>query len=255
MHHAPLPTEEQLLRVRDAIGAGSLVHARRIEAGLGCTMDVLSDGRTRMVLRRYGPWSHASGREVAIREIRALELLQRANIPGPVPIWIDSEGVFQHQAILISFVDGSPDLTPSNPFDWAEQLAATLARIHEIRLEGDDLRIFLPGAGADIERIQDHPELVLDHPQGEDLLRRRVMLGNRHVESDAVFSHTDYWPGNTLWKDGDLCAVVDWESPATGDREMDVAYCALDIRYLGMDRVAITSSPATGRSAGTISRI
>jgi hypothetical protein len=32
--------------------------------------------------------------------------------------------------------------------------------------------------------------------------------------------------------------VVDWEEPATGDRSMDVAYCALDIRYLGMDRVA-----------------
>jgi hypothetical protein len=32
--------------------------------------------------------------------------------------------------------------------------------------------------------------------------------------------------------------VVDGESPATGEREMDVAYCALDIRYLGMDKVA-----------------
>ena len=53
-----------------------------------------------------------------------------------------------------------------------------------------------------------------------------------------VFSHADYWPGNTLWDSGELAAVVDWESPATGPREMDVAYCALDIRYLGMDKVA-----------------
>ena len=64
------------------------------------------------------------------------------------------------------------------------------------------------------------------------------MLGQRRTEGEQVFSHTDYWPGNTLWRNGDLSAVVDWESPATGDREMDVAYCSVDIRYLGMDKVA-----------------
>ena len=32
--------------------------------------------------------------------------------------------------------------------------------------------------------------------------------------------------------------MVDWESPGTGEREMDVAYCSMDIRYLGMDKVA-----------------
>ena len=86
--------------------------------------------------------------------------------------------------------------------------------------------------------MAEHPELVLEHPLGEDLLRRRVMLGGRRIESDPVFSHTDFWPGNTMWRDDVLQAVVDWESPARGDREMDVAYCALDIRYLKMDRVA-----------------
>lgn len=32
--------------------------------------------------------------------------------------------------------------------------------------------------------------------------------------------------------------MVDWEAPGMGDREMDVAYCSLDLRYLGMDKVA-----------------
>lgn len=238
MQRAPVPTEEQLERVRDAIGAGSLVHSRRIETGLSCTMDVLTDGSTRMVLRRYGPWVDAREVDTAARETRALELMQRANVPAPAPIWVDSDSVFPEQAILISFVDGGPDLTPGNPFDWAEKLAAVLTRIHEVRLEGEDVEMFPPGAGEDIEKIQENPELVLDHPLGEALLRRRVMLGNRNIGSDQVFSHTDFWPGNTLWNDGDLVAVVDWESPSVGDREMDVAYCSLDIRYLGMDKVA-----------------
>jgi aminoglycoside phosphotransferase (APT) family kinase protein len=238
MHNAPLPTEEQLDRVRDAIGANSLLHKHRIEAGLSCTMDVLTEGSTQLVLRRYGPWAGDDGVDAAARETRALELLQRANIPAPAPIWVDTDGVFDEGAIVISFVDGSPDLTPSNPFDWAEQMAAVLARIHEVRLEDADIELFPPGAGEDIRKIQENPELVLEHPLGEDLLRRRVLLGSRGIESDQVFSHTDFWPGNTLWSDGKLAAVVDWESPAMGDREMDVAYCSTDIRYLGMDRVA-----------------
>jgi thiamine kinase-like enzyme len=98
--------------------------------------------------------------------------------------------------------------------------------------------MFPGGAGEDIVRIQENPELVLEHPLGEELLRRRVALGQRDIDNGVVFSHTDFWPGNTLWSDGSLAAVVDWEEPATGDRAMDVAYCALDIRYLGMDRVA-----------------
>jgi aminoglycoside phosphotransferase (APT) family kinase protein len=238
MQSAPLPTEEQLARVRHAIGARSLRHVRRLDGGLSCTLDVLSEGTTRLVLRRYGPWSHGQGPEVIAKENRALELMQKANVPAPAPIWIDGEGVFDEPAILISFVEGAPDLTPSHPFEWAEQLANVLTRIHDIRLEGEDVDMFPSGAGEDIVRIQENPELVLEHPLGEDLLRRRVMLGQRSDHTENVFSHTDFWPGNTLWAEGALTAVVDWEEPATGDRAMDVAYCALDIRYLGMDRVA-----------------
>ncbi|HWB89187.1 MAG TPA: phosphotransferase [Acidimicrobiia bacterium] len=238
MHNAPLPTEEQIERVRDAIGAESLAHAQRIESGLSCTMDILEEGSTRMVLRRYGPGSHVSETDAAAREARALELMQRANIPAPAPIWIDTEGVFDEQALVISYVDGETDLTPAHPFEWAEQLATVLTRIHDVRLDEDDADLFPPGAGEDMARISESPEVVLEHRLGEDLLRRRVTLGQRSGGNDFVFSHTDYWPGNTMWRDGTLTAVVDWESPATGEREMDVAYCSLDIRYLGMDRVA-----------------
>lgn len=238
MEHAPLPTEAQLERVRDAIGATTLVHSSRIEDGLSCTIDVLSEGSTRMVLRRYASWPRDREVDVAQRETRALELMQRANIPAPAPIWVDSDSIFDEPAILISFVEGTPDLTPSNPFDWAEKLAAVLTRIHDVRLEADDHELFPPGAGEDVRKIQENPEMVLEHPLGEDLLRRRVLLAGREVESDPVFSHTDFWPGNTLWDEGNLMAVIDWEAPATGDREMDVAYCSLDIRYLGMDKVA-----------------
>jgi aminoglycoside phosphotransferase (APT) family kinase protein len=238
MQYAPLPTEEQLERVREAIGAGSLAHSHRLESGLSCTMDVLREGSTRMILRRYDPPGESTKVDGVERETRALELLQRANIPAPAPIWADREGVFGEPALLISYVDGSPDLTPSNPFDWAEQLAGTLARIHDLRLDERDAELFRLAGDEEMDWIQENLEDVLEHPLGEELLRRRVALGQREGDADSVFIHADYWPGNTLWSDGDLTAVIDWESPCTGDRAMDVAYCSLDIRYLGMDKVA-----------------
>jgi len=238
MQYAPLPTDEQLARVQDALGAGSLRHAHRIEGGLSCTMDVLVDGSSRMVLRRYGPWYSDRGEDAAARENRALELMQRAGVPAPAPIWVSSDTIFDEQAIIISFVQGAPDLAPSHPFEWAEQLARTLAQVHAIKLDHEDLDVFPPGAGEDVRRIDESPESVLEHPLGEALLRRRVDLQNRLTTQTSVLCHTDFWPGNTMWNDDELQAVVDWESPATGDREMDIAYCALDIRYLGMDRVA-----------------
>jgi aminoglycoside phosphotransferase (APT) family kinase protein len=238
MQYAPPPSEEQLARVREGIGASSLTLSHRIEGGLGCTLDVLVDNGSRLVLRRYGPWYAERGEDAAARETRALELLQRAGVPAPAPIWLDTDGIFDEQAIIISHIQAKPDLTPSHPFDWAEQLARVLARIHEVVIEDEDLGLFPPGAGEDERRISDNPELVLEHPLGEDLLRRRVMLGSQRVDFEPVFSHTDFWPGNTLWNDGQLAAVIDWESPAVGDCEMDVAYCSVDIRYLGMDKVA-----------------
>jgi aminoglycoside phosphotransferase (APT) family kinase protein len=53
-----------------------------------------------------------------------------------------------------------------------------------------------------------------------------------------VYVHHDFWPGNTLWMEEDLVAVVDWEGGCVADPALDVAYCALDIRLLGLPEAA-----------------
>jgi aminoglycoside phosphotransferase (APT) family kinase protein len=55
---------------------------------------------------------------------------------------------------------------------------------------------------------------------------------------DPVFLHHDFWAGNTLWQDDRLVAVIDWEGGCLGDPAVDVAYCAFDMRLLGMDVAA-----------------
>ena len=84
--------------------------------------------------------------------------------------------------------------------------------------------------------------------------------------------HGDFWPGNVLWRDNRIVAVIDWEDAAVGDPLADVATTRLDLRfafgseamraftdhYLALTAVDITNLPvwdlvAALRPAGGIS--
>ena len=40
-----------------------------------------------------------------------------------------------------------------------------------------------------------------------------------------------YWPGNVLWRDGQLAAVIDWEDAALGDPLADLANSRLEVLW------------------------
>jgi aminoglycoside phosphotransferase (APT) family kinase protein len=46
-----------------------------------------------------------------------------------------------------------------------------------------------------------------------------------------VLLHGDYWPGNLLWKNGQLVAVIDWEDAAIGNPLADIANSRLEILW------------------------
>jgi hypothetical protein len=51
-----------------------------------------------------------------------------------------------------------------------------------------------------------------------------------------VLLHGDFWPGNTLWRDGRLVAVIDWEDAAVGDPLADVANARVELLWaLGLE--------------------
>ena len=49
--------------------------------------------------------------------------------------------------------------------------------------------------------------------------------------NDAVLLHGDFWPGNTLWRDGELVALIDWEDAAVGDPLADLANGRLEVLF------------------------
>jgi aminoglycoside phosphotransferase (APT) family kinase protein len=44
--------------------------------------------------------------------------------------------------------------------------------------------------------------------------------------------HGDYWPGNILWREGQLAAVIDWEDAHVGDPLEDFAISRLDMLWI-----------------------
>jgi aminoglycoside phosphotransferase (APT) family kinase protein len=209
--YAPLPTADQLEVLSTQLG-GQITHDHRIEGGLGGTMDVLrrEDGDL-VVLKRF--WLPEDGElSPAESEFRALALAVEHGVPAPEPLWIDRIGLFPERAVVTSFIDGAVLLEPTDPLDWAAQLAETLVRIHEMTPSPADQDLFpllAPGEGP---HEDDEPEPGgWQHPLTEQLEATRREARRTLRPEEPVYVHHDYWPGNTLWDDERLVAVVDWE--------------------------------------------
>jgi aminoglycoside phosphotransferase (APT) family kinase protein len=124
-----------------------------------------------------------------------LEIVRAAGVRAPAPRYVDAAGeIFGTPCIVLEFVDGAPDEAPDDD-RVVDELANELAAIHRI---GIDELSFL----------------------------------RRLEHSDApVLLHGDFWPGNALWKDGRLVAMVDWEEAAIGDPLADVANARLELLW------------------------
>jgi aminoglycoside phosphotransferase (APT) family kinase protein len=236
--YAPPPTPDQLEVLGGELGI-ALTHDHRIHGGLGGTIDVLRhENGDLVVLKRF--WlPQDDDPSPAESEFRALALAAEHGIPCPAPIWIDRIGLFPERAVVIEYIDGSVLLEPSDPLDWASQLASALVRIHQIEPSRDDRRIFprlAPGQGPHEDEEQD--PAGWQHPLTEQLrAARREALSSLQPET-PVYTHHDYWPGNTLWSGDQLVAVVDWEGAVIGDPAIAVATCSFDVALLGLDDAA-----------------
>jgi aminoglycoside phosphotransferase (APT) family kinase protein len=236
--YAPMPTAAQLDALSEEF-AVAITYDHRILGGLGGTMDVLrlEDGEL-VVLKRYWlPESEESS--PAESEFRALTLASEHGVPAPQPLWIDRIGLFPERAVVTEFIEGSVLLEPSDPLDWATQLAEALVRIHEMTPSPEDQELFpllAPGEGP---HEDEEPEPgTWQHPLTEQLGEARRNAESSLQPEAPVYIHHDYWPGNTLWVDQRLAAVVDWEGGVMGDPAIDVASCAFDIAMLGLAAAA-----------------
>ena len=51
------------------------------------------------------------------------------------------------------------------------------------------------------------------------------------LDKPGVLLHGDLWPGNVLWQEGRIAAIVDWEDAALGDPLRDLAVSRLELLW------------------------
>ncbi len=222
--------DSKLLRIWELTGGVSAqVTALEIER---------DDGHTqKMIVRQHGEADRKRNPHVAADEFALLQLLHSNGVLTPRPYYLDQSGeIFSTPYIVIEYIEGKTEFAPSNLPDFIHQFATHLSGIHQ--LDCSKLEVsFLPKIEQKyIEKLRARPtdmDEFLDEGHIRDALEAVWPFSQRNP---PVVLHGDFWPGNILWKDGQLVAIIDWEDAALGDPLADVANSRLEILWaFGID--------------------
>ena len=202
-----------------------LLRAAPLEGGISATVIALevTDGgpARRLVLRRHGASDLAWNPAVATHEYRLLQALRAAGQPVPEPLLLDTAcDLLPTPYLLQGFIPGDGAL----PADPGPALAERLAAIHALPVAGLG---FLSRRADQVEQLLAQP---LDAP---DLERLRLAVRARWpgpVVADRLL-HGDFWPGNVIWDQGRLAAVIDWEDAALGDPLADLGHARVELLW------------------------
>jgi aminoglycoside phosphotransferase (APT) family kinase protein len=184
-----------------------------------------------LVIRRYGAHNQQRDPQIAANEYHLLTLLHRAGLRVPRPLLADESGaILPGPYLVIEYVDGEAMIDPARaPLPESaviSQLARELARIHDA---ASGLHHLTDIAGYAASRIRNRPA-VPDESLSEPAVRAKLEpIWPPPVVNEPVLLHGDFWPGNTLWRDGTLVAVIDWDNAATGDPVADVGNARMEI--------------------------
>lgn len=208
-------------------------------------------GRTkRLVLRRHNAVEIKRNPHLAADEFKLLQILLSAGIPVPMPCHVSQAGeIFPTPCLVVEYIAGDTAAVPADLDDHMGQVVAQLARIHG--LDGGDPGLsFLPRVDTWVTELLNNRPAEPDGSWSEGRIREALESVWPLARQNApVLLHGDFWPGNVLWRDGRLVAVIDWEDAALGDPLADVANARLELLWAYGPR---TMQAFTDRYAATI---
>jgi aminoglycoside phosphotransferase (APT) family kinase protein len=230
------PAPSALDALRDAlVPGGDVVRVRPLRGGISCSVHVvrLADAcgvRRNVVVRRYGDDWQAEDPAVCTREFKLLAVLSLRGLPVPRPLLLDQEGsTFGAPTIVMTRVGGRALLSPRDVDSYLQQLAEVLVALHRVPIAELD---FLPRQRPRVEAILARGPASTDRLEAQVWAAVRSLWPSVAAADCATVIHGDYWPGNTIWQNGRLRGVVDWEMAQLGDAARDVATCRCDLTVL-----------------------
>jgi aminoglycoside phosphotransferase (APT) family kinase protein len=225
---------EQLARAIDP--HARLLRTWPLHGGVSAQMTALElslpdDEIARVIVRRPAGWTIKRNPHAAADQFKLLQITERAGLPTQKPHFLDESGtILSTPCLVIEYVEGKPELAPRDSADFVSQLAEHLARIHAVDTSNLDLS-FLP------RRSMGSSDVLGEQYRDSTSIERRIREALQEVEpapqaNDSVLLHGDFWPGNVIWKDGEVAAVIDWEDAEVGDPLVDLAVSRLEILWV-----------------------
>lgn len=210
-----------------------LLRAWPLQGGISAHMTAFAierpDGRIeKLVVRRHGKLDLARSPRSAANEFALLQVLHAAGIAVPRPRHLEQSGaIFATPCIVLDHLEGETEFAPRDLDDYLAQTATQLARIHA--LGGRRALDFLPRTEAS--------DIAVDPSSVTGAVAAAVHRMRPPVQvNPSVLLHGDFWPGNILWRDRRLVAVIDWEDASIGDPLSDLGGSRLEILWaFGID--------------------
>ncbi|WP_238352023.1 phosphotransferase family protein [Brevibacillus brevis] len=220
--------------VHNMNSSAKLLRAWELKGGISAQVTALEmeipDGKKKIVVvREHGQADLKRNPQIASDEFKLLQILKSADLPTPTPYHLEaSSEIFPTPCLVIEFIEGQTVTKPADLSSYLKQAAEVLTRIHSVdasRLAG----IYLPKQEEAItEKLHKRPA-ILDKSLDEGLIREVLeSVWPLRQANAASLLHGDFWPGNTMWKEEKLAAVIDWEDAATGDPLSDLGNARLE---------------------------
>jgi aminoglycoside phosphotransferase (APT) family kinase protein len=200
----------------------------RLRGGLAASTHLVETGvdtpaARSVVLRRFVGDRSPTWPPIA-QEVAALAALADCVLPYQTPrvLGFDVDGsACGHPAILLSFVPGQLDLSPTHSLARAAALGRALAQLHEAQ----------PRVPVELSPFE--LPLTQSAPDGTsiDWARVREVLSGL-VTAGAELIHGDFHMGNALFEDDTLSALLDFTCVRRGPWQFDVGYCRCDLSLL-----------------------
>src|SRR5258707_1967592 len=200
-----------------------LLRAWELKGGISARVTVLEierpgGQRQKMLVRQHGEVDLRLNPQIAADEFRLLQLLQVAGLTTPEPYYFDQSGdIFSTPYIVIEYIEGKTEFTSADGAGLILQFAAHLASIHTLNCTRADLSFLPDQAQRYTTKLRASPERLdetLDEGHIRDVLEAAWPFPQRNP---SVLLHGDFWPGNILWRHGQIVALIVWAVAAVGD--------------------------------------
>ena len=187
--------------------------------------------RIEVVLRRCvrTGWLDEDPEYSPAQEIATYGLLASSAVPAPR--LLDADPTPEHcdvPALLLTLAPGRRIVRPADVRSLAQGLAEALPAVHSVD----------PGRAADAvpsyRPFYERERLAVpEWSRRPDVWRRAIERFDEPPESSLpAFIHRDFHPGNTLWSEGRLTAIVDWTLASFGPPEFDLAHMRANLALL-----------------------